>query len=377
MNGSKLPTFEQCMIEVLEKRVNRRESECGNYCLFNYCEQVEYKNLWNDVNVWCRGIVYDLNTKKLVAVPFRKFWNLNQRPELNESVLRTKGEPTVYSKEDGSLGILFYNEYTKQLQVTTRGSFDSDQAKWATNWINSRSDDVKYHFENVLGTYLFEIVYPENQIVINYQGFSGLIYIQTTHFDDESYEFFHYTDYQNLMNQLGIRCVKSFPLNLSTAQSTLDNLSYNEEGYVLYYSDGTLVKLKGKEYLRVHRLRSNMTWSNVTQNALDFQFNFDQVANGLPDEFIPELRSMYNEFVDYHNQETQKFVHYMNLLSISSGSTKKDKALWIQANIPKLFHSAAYLYSNNQIIRAYEKNDKIIRDQFLGLKKNNEFKDNI
>jgi hypothetical protein len=72
---------------------------------------------------------------------------------------------------DGSLGILFY--YRGEWVVTTRGSFTSDQAIRAKKIL-----DEKYNLDlfNWKHTYLFEIIYPENRIVVRYD-YEDLIFI--------------------------------------------------------------------------------------------------------------------------------------------------------------------------------------------------------
>lgn len=46
--------------------------------------------------------------------------------------------------------------------IATRGSFESDQALWATEWIQKRFRPVDF----LAGyTYLYEIIYPENRVV--------------------------------------------------------------------------------------------------------------------------------------------------------------------------------------------------------------------
>ena len=78
----------------------------------------------------------------------------------------------IYEKVDGSLGISFYCEYSKQWRIITRGHFGSKQAQWAMKYIQ----DIKMDESLTRGhTYLFEIVYPENRIGVDYGDFEGLI----------------------------------------------------------------------------------------------------------------------------------------------------------------------------------------------------------
>ncbi len=98
------PTYDQCMIEVAAKRVTCRASADQRYQVFNYAENVEFDDSWNDVNIWCRGMVFDVGCTppRCVAVPMKKFWNVGQRPETSPEALAALGDPVdVREKIDG------------------------------------------------------------------------------------------------------------------------------------------------------------------------------------------------------------------------------------------------------------------------------------
>ena len=131
--------------------------------IWNYTEKVQYESLWDEVTLATRGLVTD-GSGRVVARPFSKFFNVEEG----------KHTPTqdfeVFEKMDGSLGIVFV--YEGQVVYATRGSFASDQAKWMADW------GGKYNFSHIIVegyTYLFEIIYPQNMIVVNYGGESRLV----------------------------------------------------------------------------------------------------------------------------------------------------------------------------------------------------------
>src|SRR5512142_383212 len=89
----------------------------------NYTPKAQYEERWNPVTMACRGLVFDFDGD-VVARPFEKFHNLDREnlPPLDTWV-------RAYDKIDGSLGIIF--NYEGEWHVATRGSFTSDQARWA------------------------------------------------------------------------------------------------------------------------------------------------------------------------------------------------------------------------------------------------------
>src|SRR3989304_2634754 len=70
-----------------------------------------------------------------------------------------------------SLGILYW--LNDKPWITTRGSFTSDQALWATDWFrkNINCDNLPKDL-----TLLFEIIFDMNRIVVKYD-FEGLVFL--------------------------------------------------------------------------------------------------------------------------------------------------------------------------------------------------------
>lgn len=126
--------------------------------LLNYTEKAQYEGAWNPVTSQCRGLIYDSTSRTILARPFPKFhnWGTKDAPPIATS------EPVLaLDKLDGSLGILY--GWAGDWSIATRGSFTSDQAHHASEVFR------RLKWEPPEGwTVLFEIVYPENRIVLDY-----------------------------------------------------------------------------------------------------------------------------------------------------------------------------------------------------------------
>ncbi len=83
-------------------------------------------------------------------------------------------------KYNGSLGIAFL--WNGEVLVTTKRRMDSEQAIWAQQWIN---DHCKLTEFQAGYTYMFEIIYQNNTVVVNYP-FEGLVLLAIT--DESGYE---------------------------------------------------------------------------------------------------------------------------------------------------------------------------------------------
>lgn len=93
--------------------------------ILNYTEKAIYDKHWNEVTMSCRGLIINEKTGEVLARPFKKFFNHNEDVPVDLSIPDEKPVATI--KHDGSLGILY--RLNNQIYWTTRGSFESEQAK--------------------------------------------------------------------------------------------------------------------------------------------------------------------------------------------------------------------------------------------------------
>lgn len=140
--------------EVENGNINRKDMAALS--LFDYTRECQFSGSWNRATRISRGLVLDVVNKKLIALPFEKFFNYGDEHRNHGLPI---GEPrwkgaTVLEKMDGSCGIAFY--YADEWHVVTRGSFESDQAQWATKWLR---ENIRTENMDVTKTYVFEIIY--------------------------------------------------------------------------------------------------------------------------------------------------------------------------------------------------------------------------
>lgn len=137
--------------------------------IFNYSEKTQYERMWNHVTHTCRGLIVHRDTSAIVARPFPKFFNYG---EPAAEGIAASGPVCVTDKLDGSLGVL-YSVGDSTFAVATRGSFTSVQAVHATQVWERR---YQPQWTPDLGlTYLVEIIYPDNRIVVDYGHMDDIV----------------------------------------------------------------------------------------------------------------------------------------------------------------------------------------------------------
>ena len=247
--------------------------------IWNYTEKVQYESLWDEVTLAARGLVTD-GSGRVVARPFSKFFNVEEG----------KHTPTqdfeVFEKMDGSLGIVFV--YEGQVVYATRGSFASDQAKWMADWGD------RYNFSHIIVegyTYLFEIIFAQNMIVVNYGGESRLVLLGVIKIDTGEE-----TSWDDLSTFDGWELVKRYD-GISDYTTLKGMVKNNQEGFVVRFSNGDRVKIKGEEYLRLHRIMTNLSTTAIWE-VLSNGGDILSTLTDVPDEFYDKIHQYSNELMD-------------------------------------------------------------------------------
>lgn len=244
-----------------------------NLFIFNYSKKCQYENLWNDITLNCRGLVIDSDTGDVVARPFPKFFNLSEH--------NTEDIPNlpfdVFDKMDGSLGILFF--YNGEWNLATRGSFASEQAIKGKKMLDSLN---LYNSLDEDFTYLFEIIYKENVIVCNYDFEDVVLLGAINKLTGEE------MPYNELPN--GFRIVKKYD-GVKDYNMLKDTIPSDKEGYVIRFSNGFRVKIKGDEYVRLHRILTNVSNLTIWEYLKD-SLDFDELIDRVPDEFYNSVKTV-------------------------------------------------------------------------------------
>jgi RNA ligase len=280
--------------------------------IWNYTPEVQYGQLWDDITLQCRGLVTD-NEGNIIARPFKKFFNIEEEKHTPTS------EFEVFDKMDGSLGIMF--KYNGETICATRGSFTSDQAKWMENFAK------EYNYQNIIVdgfTYLFEIIYPDNRIVVDYGGQERLVLlgiINTKTGEELPYDDISFDGWDIVQKYDGIK-------DYSILKSIIDN---NAEGFVVRFSNGDRMKVKGEEYLRLHKIMTNISTTGVWE-MLSNGKDINEVLKDVPDEFYKKVkeyadRLKYGYFqVSEHCGKSHDYFRYGKYNDRDPEPTKKEYA---------------------------------------------------
>jgi T4 RnlA family RNA ligase len=295
---------------IAEGYVHAQKHPTQDLFIYNYSPKTQYERVWNDVTLMCRGLILDADYN-ILARPFTKFFNLG---EIENQVLPNESFE-VYEKLDGSLGIMYFVD--NQAFIATRGSFASDQAIRANAILQEKYAKIVQDTEGSLDknkTYLFEIIYPENRIVVDYGTVEDLIL--TAIVDNKTGEDMPLSD-------IGFPLVKQYHgIHDIHILRTLEET--NREGFIIKYKSGLRYKVKFEEYLRIHRIVTQVSNINIWE-YLSSGMPFDEMLDRVPDEFYDWVKKtsedLKMQFAAIENQCKLDFKIF---------ATRKESALYFQ-----------------------------------------------
>ena len=246
--------------------------------------------------------------KRFFMLP--KFFNVNQVEATLFHNLEKKKLLDAVAKEDGSL-VAFMRLPDEEIFAKTIGSFVSDQAKLAMNFIGQEKDRRLFVEVSTMAgfTPLFEYVSGPNRIVLKYSKedlrFLGLR-------DNATGEWIpaHAT-----------HRVDAIPFNMPEVEKYTSlwrlmeraKTEENKEGWIARFDDGTLAKIKTAWYFNLHGLRTENVFredyviKNYFEETLDdLMSQLDPIEDKDAFEFVERVTNAINWYIAHIGESAFK-----------------------------------------------------------------------
>lgn len=284
--------------------------------IYNYTPAAQFERIWNEVTLSCRGLILD-SDQNIIARPFKKFFNLG---ELEDQVI--PDEPfEVYEKMDGSLGILYWID--REPFIATRGSFISEQSAKANQLLKEKYKGALKSLDTEK-TYLFEIIYPRNRIVVDYGQREELVLLAVID---------RRTGTEHPPVEIGFPVVKQYQ-GLNDIHRLAQLQEENKEGFVIRFRSGLRYKVKFEEYVRIHRIITHVSTYSIWENLREGK-SLDEILDRVPDEFYHWVRETKEQLQNSYREIEEKAKKDFKVLS-----DRKETAMYfLQCAHPTvLFH---------------------------------------
>lgn len=346
MKITELFPLEALELELQDGYVKEQKHPTLPLTILNYTDKATYDRRWNDVTLHCRGLIVHHVTHEVIARGPRKFFNYGE-PSAASYPLDTK--VILSRKEDGSLGIgWFYGHPVDDVVdgdavyhsgIATRGSFTSEQAVHASELVDRESGHngrYELHYDSLIQyadddlSYICEIVYPENRIVLDYFGRDELIPLGTVNNRSGVIQWRPTRDHSG--NLIIAHSNYGPDVVITLGEALALQIPDDEEGYVLDILDDDLevidhLKLKGDRYKELHAaifgLSEKAVWEQCVEGTeVDF-------TAALPDEVQPWAQ----EVSDRLNEEFESYwwqIQYV-YATVKTITTRREQAQYLHA----------------------------------------------
>lgn len=290
--------------------ISKRKHPKANLFILNYTAKTQYENIWNEHTIKCRGLIVDENYQ-IQARCFDKFFNYEQVTDKVSDLASQNKKFEIYEKVDGSLGIGYWLD--DEFKIATRGSFDSEQAQKANEIFANKYKNV-VSLLNKNHTYLFEIIYKENKICVDYGDKEDLVLLAI--FDTK-------TGVEQTLNCEYFEIAKKY--DYSQDFDYLKNLNIkNKEGFVVRSDCGFRFKIKFEDYVLLHKfvfsLSNKVIWQSLRENK---KIDIDQ----LPDEMYDWLKITTKQINEEYDCLHKKCLDIFNLIKTDDRKEFASKAL--------------------------------------------------
>lgn len=316
-------------LEMLQNLIDNGYVSCKHHNefplrIYNYTKRASSLgfNRWPYTLERCRGLIVD-SDDNIVAFGLPKFWNYKEEEDNGM-------EFDAYDKVDGSIGIVY--AWEGRSYISTRGSFHSEMADWANDFLD-KNPDYRWFLQppiingcTPLYTPHVEIVYNDNRIVVDYD-YEDLVLLG---YNDE-------VSWTPAKSNWAYPGRIAAPFEYKNIRELSDaHVRDNAEGFVLVYEDGTMKKIKYHEYLTLQRAIMNMTEKAIYNKLIVDERDLDEWILSLPNELQPEAYEI-RDALKRKYAEQYKTLH-MVVVSIRYGmrsegldiSDRKALALYMQ-----------------------------------------------
>lgn len=248
---------------IKEKLAKKYPSPDNTMYMYKYVKSVFYDALWskNDLLLKSRGIVLDI-AGNILQHPFDKIFNYGEKYKGLKTGYDIDDNEVVIAVEkyNGFLGNIGFNPITKQLLITTTGSFDSQFVDYIKDFITKEVNSKLFKFFNKNHVTLsFEVIHPKDPHIIQYDPKDmGLVLIgaRNLNFEDTS---FAEEEVDSIGEELGFKRPNWFRIRFGELKKLVNRSEL--EGYIVRkdsFKQEPLLKFKTPYYL-ITKLIGRMT----------------------------------------------------------------------------------------------------------------------
>jgi T4 RnlA family RNA ligase len=304
-----------------EEIVNGQKIKIFNYRLASYNDFIKNPNIALEL----RGLAINEETGEYF-LGLHKFFNNNENPFSNNELFEWKKEHEyeVVEKLDGSL--ILPTIINNELVLRTKGTFFSEQAQMANEFIEKNNNYKKFILEMINNGFIpfFEFISPFNQIVVDYPK-TELKLIQIRKIDNG--EYLNYNDLKKEADKFKIEVVQKYNYSIDEIKEMQKNIE-GIEGWIVRNLNApfeySFRKFKTDWYFELHRI--------ISPDVLKENDIIKHVLNETIDDILSQVKGeKYNKIVEIV-EKLDKFINNVireleNLFEELQNTNRKEFAI--------------------------------------------------
>jgi len=256
----------------------------------------------NAVEKECRGIIF-YKDGRIMARRLHKFFNVNERPETLVENLDFSKPHVILEKLDGSM-VTTMISYGKMTWGSKAGvTFLTPQIEAFVEKNPKYLEFANWCMSEWSMTPIFEWCSNQNRIVISHPE-DRLVLIGIRH--NVSGNYLEYSRMNHIALAFDVDVVKQYPGTVASMQELVEAVKPMEglEGFVVRWSDGSMVKIKADQYCLLHRSKDELAREKnviailVEGMADDFRVLLTEPDREKFEEFEYEFWCNFNEQAD-------------------------------------------------------------------------------
>lgn len=287
MKGYNLLTYDESVALTIGKDAPFYESRLviDNFSvsIFNY-RLAQYSDFIDNSAFEMRGLTFIFNEDGSLFKRYlllHKFFNLNQVPESQYSLVSNYVIKSIFNKEDGSVAS-FIRLPNGNIVGKSKMSFESEQALGMNRLYNSNSDlkrFVDWSLDNDLVA-VFEYVAPTNRIVLKYSD-EELILLRLR--DNKTGE---YLDLSKYSDKIGSIKVAPSDVGVLDELVELSHSVEDKEGWIIEFTNGLFIKIKTAWYCELHGLLTDDLYREHILVNYILDEKIDDVLGQIPEKEV-------------------------------------------------------------------------------------------
>lgn len=300
--------------------------------------EITANDLWNVDDGFfleCRSVVINLKAEEIVIAPFRKFRNLNECPENDIAVIteEIKNAKTIEitNKLDGSMQCVRW--YNGKIFMTGSQALCQEKSWRLADGLKMLDERYKCMAKsNNDLTFIYEYISLADAHVVKYTKDQEGLYLIGIR-DVKTGRQFSYKEVSDFATRYGVPMTEIYDKTFEEILEDVKTIKSDEqEGFVVNI-DGHMIKVKGDDYVQIHRVLSKISSINLI---------IESVAENKIDDLISKVPAAYRERVFIVEKIVLDYVKNMEAevqkyFDKAPKSDKKSFMIWAESNVPKKY----------------------------------------